>query len=55
MGNAAELAGQFMPLLVMYAAIRTDLSMLVRRVGKVEDRLTKLEGNQNGNQKTQVS
>ena len=54
MGNAAELAGQFMPLLVMYAAIRTDLSLLVRRVGKVEERLTKLEKN-HGNTQAQNS
>jgi hypothetical protein len=50
MGNAVELAGQFMPLLVMYAAIRTDLSLLVRRMGKVEDRVTKLEGKHHGNE-----
>lgn len=48
MGGAVELAGQLMPLLVMYAAIRTDLALLVRRVGKVEDRLTKLEGKNHG-------
>lgn len=51
--SAAEIAGQLMPVLVMYAAIRTDLSLLMRRVGKVEDRLTKLEGNKNGNTQAQ--